>query len=73
MQKFLWPEMTMGVCYYPEHWPRALWESDLDRMLEAGITRIRIAELLGASLSRRRACLPLTFLMNFWSSAGGRA
>ncbi len=44
MKQFLWPEMTMGVCYYPEHWPRGLWESDLDRMKEAGITLIRIAE-----------------------------
>lgn len=36
--------MTMGVCYYPEHWDRKLWEEDLERMLKAGITVIRIAE-----------------------------
>ncbi len=36
--------LTMGACYYPEHWDRSLWTSDLKRMLEAGITVIRIAE-----------------------------
>lgn len=39
-----WKEYTMGTCYYPEHWPSSLWENDLDRMLAAGITRVRIAE-----------------------------
>ena len=37
-------ELTMGVCYYPEHWSEDLWESDLDRMIKAGIKVIRIAE-----------------------------
>lgn len=35
---------TLGVCYYPEHWPEYLWEDDLDRMLTHGIEVIRIAE-----------------------------
>lgn len=43
-QKYQWPEFTMGVCYYPEHWEENLWESDLDRMLDAGIRVVRIAE-----------------------------
>ncbi|MCI9075582.1 MAG: beta-galactosidase [Dorea sp.] len=34
----------MGVCYYPEHWPENLWAEDLDRMLDTGISVIRIAE-----------------------------
>ncbi len=36
--------IQLGVCYYPEHWDRALWEEDLDRMLETGIEVVRIAE-----------------------------
>ena len=36
-QNFQWKEMTMGTCYYPEHWDRSLWAQDLQRMLEAGI------------------------------------
>lgn len=43
-QNFQWNEMTMGTCYYPEHWPKELWASDLERMLATGITVIRIAE-----------------------------
>ena len=35
---------TLGVCYYPEHWPEELWEDDLLRMKEHGIEIIRIAE-----------------------------
>ncbi len=36
--------ITLGVCYYPEHWPETLWEDDLIRMKEHGIEVIRIAE-----------------------------
>ena len=43
-QNYQWNSMTMGTCYYPEHWDKKLWESDLDRMLDAGISVIRIAE-----------------------------
>lgn len=43
-QSYNWAEMTMAVCYYPEHWDRELRAQDLDRMLAAGITVIRIAE-----------------------------
>lgn len=35
---------TLGACYYPEHWNRALWTEDLARMLDDGIEVIRIAE-----------------------------
>ena len=36
--------ITLGVCYYPEHWPEQMWEDDLRRMRECGIEVIRIAE-----------------------------
>lgn len=35
---------TLGVCYYPEHWPKNLWADDLARMKAHGIEVIRIAE-----------------------------
>lgn len=37
-------KLTLGVCYYPEHWPESLWEDDLLRMKEHGLEVIRIAE-----------------------------
>lgn len=43
-QNFQWKSMTMGVCYYPEHWPKKLWAEDLDRMKKAGISVVRVAE-----------------------------
>ena len=43
-QRFQWENYVMGACYYPEHWPETMWPDDLDRMLRAGITVIRIAE-----------------------------
>lgn len=43
-QNYQWTNMTMAVCYYPEHWDKKLWAQDLDRMLDAGISVIRIAE-----------------------------
>ena len=29
--------LTLGVCYYPEHWEERLWQDDLRRMKESGI------------------------------------
>ncbi|PIE07325.1 MAG: beta-galactosidase [Rhodobacterales bacterium] len=41
---------TLGTCYYPEHWPRALWEEDARRMAEAGIVWVRIGEFAWSRL-----------------------
>ncbi|GAC1383468.1 MAG: beta-galactosidase [Herpetosiphon sp.] len=34
----------LGVCYYPEQWPEALWADDFRRMRELGFSVIRVAE-----------------------------
>jgi beta-galactosidase len=36
--------MKLGVCYYPEHWPEAWWADDARRMVEMGISHVRIGE-----------------------------
>lgn len=36
--------MQLGVCYYPEHWPRERWETDARMMAETGLSRVRIGE-----------------------------
>ncbi|WP_293998574.1 beta-galactosidase [Sphaerotilus sp.] len=36
--------MQLGVCYYPEHWPRTQWAEDARRMFAMGIRVVRIAE-----------------------------
>ncbi len=37
-------KLTLGVCYYPEHWPESMWENDLDHMLELSISVVRVFE-----------------------------
>ena len=41
---------TLGTCYYPEHWPREIWEDDARRMAEAGLTWVRIGEFAWSRL-----------------------
>lgn len=43
-QNFKWNKLSLGTCYYPEHWNKALWKEDLQRMKANGIFTIRIAE-----------------------------
>ncbi|MEP1962036.1 beta-galactosidase [Tateyamaria sp.] len=35
---------SLGVCYYPEHWPEAQWGEDAARMADLGLTWVRIGE-----------------------------
>jgi beta-galactosidase len=36
--------MKLGVCYYPEHWPETMWADDARRMVELGLSWVRIGE-----------------------------
>ncbi|MCQ8186056.1 beta-galactosidase [Parvularcula maris] len=42
--------MSLGVCYYPEHWPEEKWESDAERMKALGLSFARIGEFSWALL-----------------------
>ena len=41
---------TLGVCYYPEHWPEDIWAEDARRMAESGLTWVRIGEFAWSRL-----------------------
>lgn len=41
---------SLGVCYYPEHWPEDWWERDAARMAEVGIQWVRIGEFAWSRL-----------------------
>jgi len=41
---------TLGTCYYPEHWPREIWERDAQQMADAGLTWVRIGEFAWSRL-----------------------
>jgi beta-galactosidase len=36
--------MKLGCCYYPEHWPEAMWAEDAQRMAAMGLSLVRIGE-----------------------------
>jgi beta-galactosidase len=36
--------LELGVCYYPEQWPEHMWERDAQRMVELGLTWVRVGE-----------------------------
>ncbi len=44
----------LGVCYYPEHWDEARWETDARRMAEIGIRYVRIGEFAWSRLEPSR-------------------
>jgi beta-galactosidase len=42
--------MNLGVCYYPEHWPKEHWADDARRMKELGLSYVRIGEFAWSRL-----------------------
>ena len=42
--------MKLGVCYYPEHWPKETWASDAARMRALGLEYVRIGEFAWSRL-----------------------
>jgi beta-galactosidase len=60
---------TLGVCYYPEHWPKNLWEDDLERMLVLGIEVIRIAEFAWNKFEPAEGLFTFDFFDNFLALA----
>ncbi|MCP8882278.1 beta-galactosidase [Devosia sp. XJ19-1] len=54
---------TLGVCYYPEHWPEDVWESDAARMAEVGIRFVRIGEFAWSRLEPSEGDLQLDWMI----------
>jgi beta-galactosidase len=40
----------LGVCYYPEHWPEDIWADDARRMVEMGLSWVRVGEFAWSRL-----------------------
>lgn len=58
-------EIVIGACYYPEHWDKKYWETDLKRMLVAGIQVIRIAEFAWNKIEVRENIFEFDFFDEF--------
>lgn len=64
-QNFQWKELSLGTCYYPEHWDQSLWHEDLRRMKENGIFTIRIAEFAWSKVEPREGEFTYEFFDSF--------
>ena len=53
---------TLGVCYYPEHWPQEIWENDARQMAGLGITYVRIGEFAWSRLEPGRGAFDFSWL-----------
>ena len=58
-------KIRLGAAYYPEHWPEEMWEDDLNRMLDAGIETIRIAEFAWSKVEPREGEFTYEFFDRF--------
>lgn len=64
-QSYQWKELSIGTCYYPEHWDESLWQEDLHRMWEAGIRCIRIGEFAWDKVEPREGEFTYEFFDRF--------
>jgi beta-galactosidase len=52
----------LGVCYYPEHWDEARWVWDAAKMVEAGISHVRIGEFAWSRIEPEPGRIDLEWL-----------
>lgn len=57
--------LTLGVCYYPEHWDESLWLSDLRRMKEHGIQVVRVFEFAWSCVEKHEGQFDFTMFDKF--------
>lgn len=58
-------KVVIGTAYYPEHWPRDRWQTDIDLMQAAGISAVRVAELAWSRLEPEEGHYDFTWLDDF--------
>lgn len=54
--------LKLGVCYYPEHWPEAVWAEDAARMRDMGISVVRVGEFAWSRLEPEPGVLAFDWL-----------
>jgi beta-galactosidase len=52
----------VGVCYFPEHWPRERWATDAAQMADAGLAVVRLAEFSWSRLEPTRGAFDFEWL-----------
>lgn len=57
------PEVPrLGVCYYPEHWPREWWRDDARRMKALGLSQVRLGEFAWSRIEPERGHFDFAWL-----------
>ncbi len=54
--------MKLGVCYYPEHWPTAMWATDAAEMKSIGLSLVRIGEFAWSRLEPKEGTFDFSWL-----------
>lgn len=57
--------ITIGTAYYPEHWPKERWLTDIKMIQESGMTTLRLAELAWAQMEPEEGRFDLDWLEEF--------
>lgn len=70
-QNYYFSEISLGTCYYPEHWGKRLWREDLERMWENGIHTIRIGEFAWSKFEEREGKFDFSFFDEFMETVSG--
>jgi beta-galactosidase len=56
------PPLRLGVCYYPEQWPRERWADDARAMRALGLSTVRIAEFAWSRMETAPGCFDWAWL-----------
>ena len=57
--------VSLGVCYYPEHWEETLWQEDLRRMKEHGLHTVRVFEFAWSIVQPREGTYDFSLFDRF--------
>jgi beta-galactosidase len=63
--------LSLGVCYYPEHWDEDRWLPDLQRMQSLGIRYVRVAEFAWSRFEPGPEKFDFSWLLRFLDLAKG--
>lgn len=66
------PAPLFGVAWYPEHWPQARWQRDLDLMAAAHVNVVRIAEFSWSTLEPAQGQYDFAWLDDAIAAAAAR-
>jgi beta-galactosidase len=61
----IFKHMTLGTAYYPEHWDKSLWEEDILRMQEHGISLVRIGDFAWSKYEYEEGVFTIDYFDSF--------